>query len=68
MSVLAIINNSFNGNFEEAAHFYYKEANKLYFANIVLNNQVTLDLLSSRTSPRRRSRWPHDSLTSRYVV
>jgi hypothetical protein len=31
---------NFNGSLEEAANYYYKEANKLYFANLVLNNQV----------------------------
>lgn len=32
---------NFNGSLEDAANYYYKEANKLYFANLVLNNQVT---------------------------
>lgn len=31
---------NFNGSLEDAANYYYKEANKLYFANLVLNNQV----------------------------
>lgn len=31
---------NFNGSLEDAANYYYKEANKLYIANLVLNNQV----------------------------
>jgi hypothetical protein len=33
---------NFKGNLEDAANYYYKEANKLYIANLVLNNQVSL--------------------------
>lgn len=36
---------NFNGSMEEAANYYYKEANKLYFANLVLNNQVLLGII-----------------------
>lgn len=45
-----VVQASFNGNYEEAMNYYYKEVNKLYFANIVLNNQVPVFLFSSRPS------------------
>ncbi len=32
---------NFNGNYEDAANHYYKEVNRLCFANMILNNQVT---------------------------
>jgi hypothetical protein len=39
---------NFNGSLEEAANYYYKEANKLYFANLVLNSQVCIISCSSK--------------------
>lgn len=48
------ISMNFNGSMEEAANYYYKEANKLYFANLVLNNQVISERLSLRPSWRKR--------------
>lgn len=45
---------NFKGDYKEATNYYYKEVNKLYFANIVLNNQVPIFPFSSRLSWMRR--------------